>query len=244
MLVTAVDVVVLIAFLGVLKHYDNRRSRRGFPIPPGPRGLPLIRNTSDIPKSRSWVVYKEWARKYGDVQQHARAEVDAATRRERLPNYDDRAGMPYVHAVVKEVLRWHTVLVLGTYCTHAALENDVYEGYSIPRGAFVLSVLLSAPAVTATFDFGQRLCPGRHPVDSTLYLVIVTFEVRRTPPTPAEAAFTDAFVSHPEKFACEIVPRGDVPTGARPDRAQEARVYLYTPEPRSLMSCAISCNAP
>ncbi|KAF7369933.1 Cytochrome p450 [Mycena sanguinolenta] len=43
-------------------HSYTNRSRK--PLPPGPRGLPLIRNLLDVPKSQEWLTYMEISRKY------------------------------------------------------------------------------------------------------------------------------------------------------------------------------------
>lgn len=39
--------------------------RRRYPLPPGPKGLPLIGNIFEAPKNYAWLVYQEWSRKYG-----------------------------------------------------------------------------------------------------------------------------------------------------------------------------------
>ena len=38
----------------------------GLPLPPGPKGYPLIGNLFDMPAQRSWIVYDEWRRIYGN----------------------------------------------------------------------------------------------------------------------------------------------------------------------------------
>ena len=37
----------------------------GLPLPPGPKGYPLIGNIFDMPVHRPWVVYDEWRKTYG-----------------------------------------------------------------------------------------------------------------------------------------------------------------------------------
>jgi hypothetical protein len=59
---------------------------------------------------------------YPDVQKRAQEEVDRVIGYgERLPSVEDREQMPYVWAVVKEVLRWRTATPLGEWCLHSAV---------------------------------------------------------------------------------------------------------------------------
>ena len=51
---------------------------------------------------------------YPDTQRRAQAEIDAVVGHERLPTTADRENLPYIGALVKEVLRFHTVGPLGT----------------------------------------------------------------------------------------------------------------------------------
>ncbi|KAF8879264.1 cytochrome P450 [Infundibulicybe gibba] len=73
---------------------------------------------------------------YPEVQRKAQAEIDSVTGGARLPNFNDRDAMPYINAIIKEVLRWHVVAPLAA--THASTEEDVYEGYRIPKGSIVI----------------------------------------------------------------------------------------------------------
>lgn len=57
---------------------------------------------------------------YMDIQRKAQAEVDQLTQRSRPPKSCDRANLPYLNAVLKEVLRTHPVGPLGTSTSAAA----------------------------------------------------------------------------------------------------------------------------
>jgi cytochrome P450 len=48
-----------------------------------------------------------------EVQAKARAEVDAIVGRDRLPSFEDRSSLPYVEAVLMEVLRWKPITPQG-----------------------------------------------------------------------------------------------------------------------------------
>ena len=42
------------------------RFRNGLPLPPGPKGWPVIGNLFDMPREKPWVVYHEWSKIYGE----------------------------------------------------------------------------------------------------------------------------------------------------------------------------------
>ena len=48
-----------------------------------------------------------------DVQRKAQAEIDAVVGQDRLPDFSDRAKLPYVNAIIEETLRWHSITPLG-----------------------------------------------------------------------------------------------------------------------------------
>ena len=57
-------------FLGVMLFRQLKNGRdggnpNGLPLPPGPKGYPLIGNLFDMPVDKSWVVYDEWRKTYG-----------------------------------------------------------------------------------------------------------------------------------------------------------------------------------
>ena len=71
------------------------------------------------------------------VLQRARQEVDAVTGGAgvRLPGFEDRERLPYVNAIVQEVLRWAPVAPMGL--PHVNMEDVEYEGMHIPKGSIV-----------------------------------------------------------------------------------------------------------
>ena len=73
---------------------------------------------------------------FPEVQRKAQEEIDRVVGKDRLPTFNDRDNLPYIDATVKEVLRWHPVAPMGL--PHTTTEDDVCEGYLIPKGAMLL----------------------------------------------------------------------------------------------------------
>ncbi|KAL0952652.1 hypothetical protein HGRIS_006895 [Hohenbuehelia grisea] len=69
---------------------------------------------------------------YPHVVAQAHAELDRVLGGKRLPTFEDRPALPYIDAIYREVMRWHPVLPLGV--ARAAQDDDVYNGYLIPKG--------------------------------------------------------------------------------------------------------------
>ncbi|KAH9477561.1 Cytochrome P450 monooxygenase 208 [Psilocybe cubensis] len=72
-----------------------------------------------------------------DVQKKAHAEIDSIIGTKRLPEFEDRPMMPYAEAIYREVLRWKPPSPVGI--PHTAAEDDIYDGYFIPKGTTVLA---------------------------------------------------------------------------------------------------------
>lgn len=173
---------------------------------------------------------------YPEVQRKAQEEIDRVVGTGRLPNFEDRENLPYVDAVVKEALRWHPVTPIGL--PHVATEDDIYNGYFIPKGAMSLAViwgfmhdpnLYSDPMRfkperflgeqpdpdphTMCFGFGRRVCPGRVLADMSVYLTIAQSLAVFKISTPAgihnKAEFEAGIISHPIPYKADIRPRSE-----------------------------------
>ncbi|KAJ7481760.1 cytochrome P450 oxidoreductase [Mycena latifolia] len=139
---------------------------------------------------------------YPDARDKAQAELDAVVGTHRLPTFSDRENLPYIEALMKELLRWHPV---GRLCIpHRALEDDIYNGYLIPKGSIILPhmwhmsrdttyytdpedfrperYLKAEPELdpnTYMFGFARpnnqfcRACPGQDFANAIIYLTIV-----------------------------------------------------------------------
>ena len=75
---------------------------------------------------------------YPETQARAHAELDAVIGRTRLPTFADYQHLPYIRAMVKEVLRWRPITPI---VAHRSTEDDWYEGMFIPKGTLCLANL-------------------------------------------------------------------------------------------------------
>jgi len=74
---------------------------------------------------------------YPDVQKRAQAELDAVVGRTRIPTFSDLHHLPYIRAMVKEMLRWRPVDPVGL--PHLSTEDDWYNGMFIPKGTIMIA---------------------------------------------------------------------------------------------------------
>ncbi|KAG0700053.1 cytochrome P450 [Suillus ampliporus] len=132
---------------------------------------------------------------FPEVQKKAQAEIDAVVGPDRLPTFADRASLPYIEALTKEILRWNVVVASAG---HTTSEDDIHDGYYIPKGSLVLSniwFMLNDPQTypnpsefkperfvvkdgkepetdprTMCFGFGRRICPGQLLADASIWM--------------------------------------------------------------------------
>ena len=71
------------------------------------------------------------------VQSRAQEEIDRQIGQSRLPTLSDRAQLPYIDALLLEILRWHPISPVPL--AHVSEEDDTYGEYFIPKGAMMLA---------------------------------------------------------------------------------------------------------
>ncbi|ESK84402.1 cytochrome p450 [Moniliophthora roreri MCA 2997] len=143
------------------------------------------------------------------VVHRAQQELDREVGSERLPDARDlvidrgeEVKLPYVWAILNEVMRWQPVNPMGL--AHLVTEDDEYRGYRIPKNSVVLGnawVLLhdesvygehpdsfiperwltpdgkvnqDIPEPTIFWGTGRRICPGRQFVLSSMFAIIAS----------------------------------------------------------------------
>merc|ERR1711998_828170 len=72
---------------------------------------------------------------YPETQRKCQEELDRVVGKDRLPTFKDRPNLPYLNAVLLELLRWKHFAPFGL--PHMSLKDTEVLGYKIPAGAQV-----------------------------------------------------------------------------------------------------------
>ncbi|KAF8190471.1 cytochrome P450 [Pholiota molesta] len=172
---------------------------------------------------------------FPDVQKKAQSEIDRVVGSDRLPNYSDQASLPYVTAVLREVIRWKPLVPLGL--PHASKDDDIYQGFTSQKASLSQQEKYKDPEafnpdrffdekgdlndddVGYAFGFGRRICPGRHLGSASVWLAIATilstFKIGKNKDSsgnelPLEVKFIEnGLLSYPLPFECSVTPRSD-----------------------------------
>ncbi|EIW86004.1 cytochrome P450 [Coniophora puteana RWD-64-598 SS2] len=135
-----------------------------------------------------------------DIQKRAQEQIDSVVGNERLPTFDDRGELPLIDAILREVIRW--IPTVPTNLAHAVLEDDIYEGYLIPKGANLIvntwgifhdeqrypnpetfnpdrflasdGKLVDDTAYMTVFGYGRRICPGRYLAEASAWAALAS----------------------------------------------------------------------
>ncbi|CAP92710.1 Steroid 17-alpha-hydroxylase/17,20 lyase [Penicillium chrysogenum] len=99
-----------------------------------------------------------------EVQERARAELDAVCGEDRSPTWADFSRLPYINMVVKETMRWRPVTPLSF--PHALNQDDWVNGYLLPKGTTVFLNVWGLHHDESVFPNPERFDPshyeGRH----------------------------------------------------------------------------------
>ncbi|KAI0078417.1 cytochrome P450 [Panus rudis PR-1116 ss-1] len=58
---------ILVSSVLLVQLLRKSQTKRRLPLPPGPKGYPLIGNMLDLPTVTPWKTYREWSRTYGEL---------------------------------------------------------------------------------------------------------------------------------------------------------------------------------
>ncbi|KAI0334306.1 cytochrome P450 [Cubamyces sp. BRFM 1775] len=137
--------------------------------------------------------------RHPQVLRKAQEEMDRVVGNDRLPDFSDRESLPYLNAVLEEILRWHPALPMAV--PHRLMVDDEYRGYDLPAGA---TVIANTWAITRdaryfpdpeefrperylvsdeekrglplpssfVFGYGRRVCPGQPLADASVWIAI------------------------------------------------------------------------
>ncbi|KAG8947353.1 hypothetical protein FRC04_010801 [Tulasnella sp. 424] len=97
---------------------------------------------------------------FPEAQSIAHEELDRVVGRGRMPNFDDRENTPYLRAIVLEALRWNPATPTGI--PHRAMEDDIWNGYFIPKGTTVFTNIWNMSRNPAYFPDPTAFKPERH----------------------------------------------------------------------------------
>jgi cytochrome P450 len=123
----------------------------------------------------------------------ARKEIDYVVGQNGMPAFSDIPALPYLQAIVNEVLRWRPVG--AGEILHAVTKDDEYVGYRVPAGATIIgdrwvirldenvyedpysfnpNWWIENPNLPLkAFGFGSRVCTGQHIVKNS-FLINIT----------------------------------------------------------------------
>ncbi|KIO15719.1 hypothetical protein M407DRAFT_86828, partial [Tulasnella calospora MUT 4182] len=157
---------------------------------------------------------------FPSIQKKAQAEIDRVIGSNRLPTFEDQPDLPYIHAVVLEIMRWNPVLPVDV--PHTSRRDEVYDGYFIPKGTGVIAnawgfsrdskyytnpstfdperYLKQPPELDPrefVFGYGRRTCPGKEFGFQEVWILVASifwaFEVVGTEDGPESFEDADLF---------------------------------------------------
>ncbi|KAH9009389.1 cytochrome P450 [Lactarius hengduanensis] len=113
---------VAVALLSVALLIRRRRRASALPLPPGPRGWPVIDNLFDWPFESAWIPFAEWSKKFGDIMHISIfglhivviSSFDTANTLMSQASYSDRP----ILTMVGKLMNFTPSIVLAPYGEH------------------------------------------------------------------------------------------------------------------------------
>ncbi|KAH8834460.1 cytochrome P450 [Flagelloscypha sp. PMI_526] len=100
-----------------------------------------------------------------EVQTKVHEELDRVIGGDRLPEFSDKKNLPYLRAVLAEVLRWNCVMPMAI--PHTATQDDIWVSprgisYMIPKGAMVIGNAWALSRDESTYPNPDAFIPERY----------------------------------------------------------------------------------
>ncbi|KDQ64958.1 hypothetical protein JAAARDRAFT_116817 [Jaapia argillacea MUCL 33604] len=124
---TVVDIALALLAAWLLKRLWSRKTQ--LPLPPGPKGLPLIGNLLDMPSTEEWKTLAQWTHEYGDLTylhmvnqsilfiNAPSVAYELLDKRSRI--YSDRPYLPMASGLVG----WNNSVIFAPYDSNAFREQ-------------------------------------------------------------------------------------------------------------------------
>ncbi|KAL1686861.1 cytochrome P450 [Schizophyllum commune] len=150
--------------------------------------------------------------KYPAVQKKAQEEIDRVIG--HLPVQEDAKDVPYLQAVIQELHRLHVLSPMAA--PHAATKDVAFDGYIIPKGAFILSNIYAIYHDEEAFRGSAPACtslPIRSSVMIAAMRLLWAFSFEPAKDAAGQEIPLDmtrwktAFVEGPLPFECSVLPR-------------------------------------
>ncbi|KAF8994712.1 cytochrome P450 [Cyathus striatus] len=133
-----------------------------------------------------------------DVMKKAQQEIDSVVFPGNYPEFRDEESLPYITAIVKEILRWQVITPFAV--PHSSNIDDIFNGYLIPAGSTLIpnvwAILhdekvfpdpelfvperfmkydeVSEARLEIAWGYGRRVCSGRYMAFSTVWITLAS----------------------------------------------------------------------
>ncbi|KAF9003579.1 cytochrome P450 [Cyathus striatus] len=135
---------------------------------------------------------------YPDIMKKAQQEIDSVVLPGSFPEFRDEESLPYITAIVKEILRWQVIAPIAV--PHTSSSDDIYNGYLIPAGSTLIpnvwAILhdekvfpdhesfiperflkydeVAEARLEVAWGYGRRVCSGRYMAFSTVWIALAS----------------------------------------------------------------------
>ncbi|SJL09908.1 uncharacterized protein ARMOST_13289 [Armillaria ostoyae] len=170
------------------RRFRLHRRQGSLPLPPGPKGLPLIGNLWDIPAEYPWLTYAKWSATYGDVLyldtpgsptiilNSAQATTELLEK--RSGNYSDRPGLN-MHMMF--LAGWNFSLAFMRYSDwwRQDASEDVPSVFSASRPSILLSSTIEGHVslATTTAAVSRQFVPACSHAGSIIMKTVYGYDV-------------------------------------------------------------------